>query len=92
MSVLLLLLAAKSPTSSTSATFNIQEGEKRTRAEEFKQQANNKLKAKYFAGAIACYSDAIALVRDPIYFSNRAAAYSEMRDYESAIKDCQEAT
>eukprot|EP00127_Corallochytrium_limacisporum_P001419 Clim_evm41s55 gene=Clim_evmTU41s55 len=61
-------------------------------AEEAKAEGNKHYKAKEFEQAIACYSKAIELDPDTInYYSNRAAVYFEMKDFDNCIADCQKA-
>lgn len=46
---------------------------------------------KKYDDAIAAYTSAIALVADPVYFSNRAAAHGGKGDHEAAAEDAQRA-
>mmetsp|Transcript_2299 Transcript_2299/g.6682 ORF Transcript_2299/g.6682 Transcript_2299/m.6682 type:complete len:298 (-) Transcript_2299:8-901(-) len=63
-----------------------------TSSEEFKEQGNKLLLAKDYAGAVSCYTKAIQ--QDPngakshIYFTNRAAAKTYLKQYVSAVDDC----
>eukprot|EP01084_Bolivina_argentea_P216230 367394_1 len=69
------------------------EEEDKKAAEILKDIGNNLLKRRKFNDAINKYTDAINL--DPsnaIYFSNRAAAYTELKNYHQAIKDAQMAS
>lgn len=48
------------------------------------------MSSKKYDEAIAAYSDAIALdSANPIYYSNRAAAYSSKGDHLSAVGDAE---
>lgn len=61
-------------------------------AESCKLEGNDKLAASDYPGAIACYDKAIELSsagpNTHIYLSNRAAAYTHLKDYEKAAEDC----
>nr|GEX29083.1 hypothetical protein [Tanacetum cinerariifolium] len=60
-------------------------------AEIFKLQGNDAMQSKLYAAAIDYYTVGIALHRgdNPIYYSNRAAAYIQNCQYAEAILDCQ---
>jgi len=61
---------------------------RRADAEKLKKEGNEKLQQKDYKGAIAQYTKAILL--DPenaVYFSNRSAAFTYMKDFDEAIKD-----
>lgn len=49
------------------------------------------MSGKNYDGAIASYTKAIAIVADPVYFSNRAAAHGAKMDHEAAADDAQRA-
>jgi len=62
--------------------------ERKVDAENMKKEGNKKLVQKDYMGAIALYSKSIRLDPDnAMYFSNRSAAYTHMKDYDEAIKD-----
>ena len=64
--------------------------EDRSKAEEFKQKGNSLMSSKKYDEAIDTYSQAISLdPSNPIYYSNRAAAYSSKGDHLSAIGDAE---
>lgn len=47
---------------------------------------------KDYQGAVAAYSDAIAKdARNPVYYSNRAAAHSSLQDFKQAVSDARDA-
>jgi small glutamine-rich tetratricopeptide repeat-containing protein alpha len=61
-------------------------------AEALKSQGNAAMAKKDYATAIDLYSKALALVPgNPIFLSNRAAAYSASKDHESARADAEAA-
>ncbi|GAA5832471.1 hypothetical protein JCM11251_006465 [Rhodosporidiobolus azoricus] len=61
-------------------------------AEKAKVLGNQLMAKKDFAGSIEAYSDAIEKDgTNPVYWSNRAAAYSSTQDYQSAVSDARRA-
>lgn len=56
-----------------------------------KEDGNTEFKNKKYQQAIAFYSAALQLKKDPIYFSNRSACYAALNDHENVIKDTTEA-
>lgn len=61
-------------------------------AESLKSQGNSAMAAKNYRAAIDFYTKALALVPgNPIFLSNRAAAYSASKDHESAQADAEAA-
>jgi len=64
--------------------------EKLNQAEKHKMDGNNRLQEKQYSKAVESYSKAIELnPENPIYYSNRAAAYSHLGKHDEAIRDCQ---
>lgn len=64
----------------------------RKEAEGLKSQGNAAMARKAYQTAIDLYSKALAIVPgDPIFLSNRAAAYSASKDHESAKADAEAA-
>lgn len=62
------------------------------RAESLKADGNKAMSAKDYGAAIAAYGQAIELhPRNPVYYSNRAAAFSQIGQHDKAIEDAQEA-
>lgn len=61
-------------------------------AEVKKLEGNDKLSAGDYNAAISCYSRCLELSpagpNSHIYFSNRAAAYTHLKDFEKAADDC----
>lgn len=62
-------------------------------AEEKKLEGNKAITAKDYASAVTYYTEAIELSSDGpnshIYFTNRAAAHCYLRNYQSAVADCE---
>ena len=57
-------------------------------AAQFKAKGNEFFKAKDYSTAIEWYTKAVdADPQNRVYYSNRSAAYSALRDYEAAAKD-----
>ncbi|TVY57460.1 Small glutamine-rich tetratricopeptide repeat-containing protein 2 [Lachnellula cervina] len=80
--------AAATPAATTSAPSDEQKKE----AESLKSQGNSAMALKDYPKAISLYSKALALVPgNPIFLSNRAAAYSASKDHESARADAEAA-
>ncbi|KXN83637.1 Small glutamine-rich tetratricopeptide repeat-containing protein 2 [Leucoagaricus sp. SymC.cos] len=66
--------------------------EDKEKAEKLKQEGNILMTAKKYDEAIETYTKAIALDgTNPVYYSNRAAAYSSKGDHLSAIGDANKA-
>ncbi|GAQ82218.1 tetratricopeptide repeat domain-containing protein [Klebsormidium nitens] len=60
-------------------------------AEQLKKQGNEAMSSEHFYEAIELYTQAISLVdTDAIYYSNRAAAHTQLRQFDLAIKDCEQ--
>lgn len=68
------------------------DAETKAKAEALKAEGNKAITSKEFQTAVDKYTAAIELDScNPVYFSNRAAAYSSLRDFENAIKDAESA-
>lgn len=83
--------AASKPTSipATSTTEGPSE-DKKAEAEALKSKGNAAIAQKDFSAAIEFYTQALNIVPNhAIYLSNRAAAYSELGQYDQAIKDAE---
>lgn len=66
--------------------------EQKKEAEDLKVQGNRAMAGKDYPTAIELYSKAVKLdPRNPIFLSNRAAAYSAARDHDSARNDAEAA-
>lgn len=58
-------------------------------AEIFKCQGNRVMQSQQYSDAIELYSFAIALCgNNAVYYSNRAAAYTQIHHYAEAVRDC----
>lgn len=91
-----ILLASKSEQKADAAQevpIHVESDEKTLKeAEELKLEGNKAMARKDLTAAIENYSEAIKLApKNAVYFSNRAAAYSSLRDHESAVKDAEAA-
>lgn len=61
-------------------------------AENLKTEGNNLMKTENFQGALSCYTKAIQLDPfNPVYYCNRAAAYSRLNNHQATIEDCKAA-
>jgi len=64
----------------------------KAKAEALKQAGNQQMTAKSFDAAIESYTKAIDVDgSNPVYYSNRAAAYSSQGDQHSAVADAEKA-
>ncbi|KAI5959764.1 TOM70 [Candida pseudojiufengensis] len=70
---------------------NLSDQEKEEWAIQLKEDGNTEFKNKKYEKAIDFYSAALALKKDPIYYSNRSACYAALDDHENVIKDTTEA-
>lgn len=62
------------------------------KAEEAREEGNQKFKAADWPGAVAAYSEMIKRApEDPRGYSNRAAAFIKLMTFPSAVTDCDEA-
>lgn len=80
----------KNKSSSTTSATKKQEFDEETvkKAESLKLEGNKAMASKDFQAAVDKYTAALALTpNNAVYLSNRAAAYSSLRDHESAIAD-----
>jgi small glutamine-rich tetratricopeptide repeat-containing protein alpha len=76
--------ATSSPSSGPSAA-------DKSQAEKFKQEGNAQISSKNYDAAIESYTKAIALdPKNPVYYSNRAAAYSSKGDHLAAVGDAEQ--
>ncbi|KAH7915145.1 TPR-like protein [Hygrophoropsis aurantiaca] len=86
--------STSSPQASTSSGISSKtpSTEDKTKAERFKQTGNAHMTSKRHDQAIDSYAQAIALdATNPVYYSNRAAAYASKGDHASAVLDAEKA-
>ncbi|KAK4050287.1 Small glutamine-rich tetratricopeptide repeat-containing protein 2 [Microbotryomycetes sp. JL201] len=66
--------------------------EQKAQAEKAKARGNQLMASKDYEGAIKAYAEAIeADDKNPVYWSNRAAAHSQLQNHSSAISDARQA-
>ncbi|RKF56426.1 Small glutamine-rich tetratricopeptide repeat-containing protein 2 [Erysiphe neolycopersici] len=66
--------------------------DQKKQAEDFKSQGNALMAKKDYVTAIELYTKALEIMpKNPIFLSNRAAAYSALKDYKSACSDAEAA-
>lgn len=66
--------------------------ESKQEAENLKNEGNRLMKEEKYNEALVSYGRAIALdASNPIYYCNRAAAFSRLGDYQKAVDDCNQA-
>lgn len=66
--------------------------ERKNEAENLKNEGNRLMKEEKYNEALVAYGRAIALdASNPIYYCNRAAAYSRIGDFQKAVDDCNQA-
>lgn len=84
--------AASSSSSAPKPTSGAPTPEDKKAAETLKTQGNALMSAKKYDDAIEAYTKATKLdPSNPVYYSNRAAAYSSIDDHDSAIADAKKA-
>ncbi|TAQ86265.1 hypothetical protein B7494_g5423 [Chlorociboria aeruginascens] len=83
---------ASASAAATETTTNTPSNAQKAEAEALKSRGNAAMAKKDYLSAISLYSEALALVPgNPIFLSNRAAAYSASKDHESARADAEAA-
>ncbi|AQZ10255.1 SGT2 (YOR007C) [Zygosaccharomyces parabailii] len=69
-----------------------EDAEVKAKAEHLKLEGNKAMAGKNYELAIEKYSAAISVLpTNAVYFANRAAAYSSLKDYDEAVKDAESA-
>ncbi|KAL2268752.1 hypothetical protein VTJ83DRAFT_3598 [Remersonia thermophila] len=63
------------------------EAQRKEYAQKLKEAGNKAYSAKDFQKAIGLYSKAILCKSDPVYYSNRAACYHALGDWEKVVED-----
>lgn len=82
---------AASQPKSTAKEEGVSEADK-ARAEELKNEGNKYMSAKDYGAALNSYTQAIELYpSSPVFYSNRAAAYSQIGQHDEAINDAKKA-
>ncbi|KAN0063721.1 Small glutamine-rich tetratricopeptide repeat-containing protein 2 [Thecaphora frezii] len=86
--------ASDMPAASASAsTDKVVSAEDAAKAEELKAEGNKAMSSKDYGAAIEAYGKAIELnPKSPVYYSNRAAAFSQIGQHEQAIEDAKKAS
>ncbi|BGP33501.1 Small glutamine-rich tetratricopeptide repeat-containing protein 2 [Rhodotorula toruloides] len=86
------LLDEAAAQTSTDALPKEASAEDKQAADAAKSRGNQLMAKKDYPGAIEAYSEAIKKdASNPVYWSNRAAAYSQVQDHKSAVSDAREA-
>ncbi|KAK0568147.1 TOM (translocase of outer membrane) complex component [Tilletia horrida] len=67
------------------------EERRKSLAQAFKVAGNKKYQARQFEEATYLYTKALAAEEQAVFYSNRAACYSNRGDYEKVIEDCDKA-
>lgn len=71
------------------STFTNVSPERKQEAENLKNEGNRLMKEEKYQEALNTYSKAISLdATNPVFYCNRAAAYSRLGDYQCAADDC----
>ena len=60
----------------------------KSQAEQHKEKGNNDFKAGKYLSAIQHYTNAIDIVQDKAYYTNRAFCYLKIKQYKDCIRDC----
>ncbi|KAG9004910.1 hypothetical protein FRB93_010089 [Tulasnella sp. JGI-2019a] len=68
---------------------NEPKAEKVMSAEELKEMGNLQFRQESYEAAVDTYSQAIALKAEPVFYTNRAAAYMALKRFEPAAGDCE---
>ncbi|OMJ29031.1 Mitochondrial import receptor subunit tom70 [Smittium culicis] len=69
----------------------LSETEKKNISQKLKGKGNKFFQAKEYQKAEALYSSALRFDKNPIFYSNRAACYYSLQEYEKSIEDCNDA-
>ena len=81
--------AASSSTAASSSKAGPSGAEDKAKADEFKAKGNALMGQKLYDSAIENYTKAIELNPDPVYYSNRAAAWGGLGQHEKAVEDAE---
>jgi DnaJ family protein C protein 7 len=69
----------------------IEENNPHPQAEKLKQRGNKAIQSNNYSGAIKLYTEAINILPQAAYYSNRAFCKMKLDNYEGALQDCLEA-
>lgn len=90
--------SASTPSSSASATKSepasakaSSSGDAKTRADALKAEGNALMSQKLYESAIEKYTEAINIDSNPVYYSNRAAAWGGLGEHDKAVEDAEKA-
>jgi small glutamine-rich tetratricopeptide repeat-containing protein alpha len=84
--------AADASSGSASSSKSVSDEDK-AKAEQLKGEGNKAMSAKDYGAAIDAYTKAIEIhPTNPVYFSNRSAAYAQVQQHDNAIEDAREAS
>lgn len=84
--------SAQTPITASSTRPNVASLDDKANAEKLKQAGNAQMSNKSYDLAIESYTKAITLDgSNPVYYSNRAAAYASKGDHTSAVNDAEAA-
>ena len=84
--------SAQTPITASSTRPNVASLDDKANAEKLKQAGNAQMSNKSYDLAIESYTKAIALDgSNPVYYSNRAAAYASKGDHTLAVSDAEAA-
>ncbi|SCU80946.1 LADA_0B10374g1_1 [Lachancea dasiensis] len=84
--------SASGPGENVDVNIPVEDADTKARAEGLKLEGNKAMAAKDFELAIQKYSEAIqSLPSNAVYFANRAAAHSSLKNYSEAVQDAESA-
>ncbi|KAJ1918956.1 TOM (translocase of outer membrane) complex component [Mycoemilia scoparia] len=69
----------------------LSESQRKAHAQSLKSRGNKFYQAKRHEKAIELYTKALLFQEDPVFYSNRAACYVALEEYEKTIQDCDSA-
>ncbi|OCF38469.1 cytoplasmic protein [Kwoniella heveanensis CBS 569] len=81
---------APAPAAASSSSSGPSEADKKA-AESLKAKGNSLMSQKLYDSAIEQYTEAIKLDANPVFYSNRAAAWGGLGKHEKAVEDAQKA-
>ncbi|PVU98149.1 hypothetical protein BB559_001766 [Furculomyces boomerangus] len=69
----------------------LSQAEKKKISQQLKSRGNKFFQAKRYEKAINLYTSALKFDKDPVFYSNRAACYAALQEYEKVVTDCNSA-